>query len=205
MNILRALPVLCLLVACGPSTPSPDATPDGTAEPTTKPTATSAATMEPTADPEGDVASFAAAPTASLKGSELRLTYEGATVALTESALVPAGSSYKLRFRQPAAEGTHLLELAPKELVAGKPASFDGKGGLVLHLMDGRNADGTFKLVDVTSSCGVTGTLTIAEIPKAGGKAKGSVDITIKCEGTDDLKLPFTLQGDFADVPLAAK
>lgn len=199
MTIARMLPIACLLAACGPSTPTPDATPEPTSEPISEPKPKP--TAAPTAEPE-DVGSFAAAPTAEFaSGARLLFTYEGATADLAMT-LVPAGKSYTLRFKEAADKGAHVIEITPKELKAGEPASFDG-GKLFLQLNDGKNADGTYKLVDVTSSCTLMGSLTLPEIPKVGQKAKGSVDATIACKGVNALKSPFTMKGDFKDVPLS--
>jgi hypothetical protein len=205
MTIARMLPAAwLLLVACGPSNPPAQDTPMPTGEPTVDAPPTSAPTADATAAPTAapDTASFAAAPSFEIAGSTVRLTYEGATYTLSEAALIPTGKSYTLRFQQPAADGAHIIKFMPKELKAGEPAKLEGKGSLFLQVTDGKNTDGKWKLVDITSKCGATGTITVAEIPKPGGKAKGSVDVTITCEGVEDLKEHVTLKGDFSQVPL---
>ncbi len=216
MTYARIFPAACLcIIACGSTKPATrdqadrgddlleEAPVAATAAPKT-PAPTASAKPEPSADP-GAVSSFAAAPMADFVGSTLRLTYEGATATLADSALVPSGKTFILRFQQPAANGAHVFKLMPKELAAGVPSKIEGKGSFFLQLSDGKNADGTFKRTDVTDSCEVNGTLTIAELPKAGGKAKGSVDLTITCKGVEDLREPFTLKGEFSGVPLMAK
>ncbi len=205
MTIARMLPLSWVLVtACGPSNQPAEDTPMPTGQPVVDAPSTSAPTADATAAPTAapDTASFAAAPSFEIAGSTVRMTYEGATFTLSEAALVPTGKSFTLRFQQPAADGGHVIKLTPKELKAGEPATVEGKGALFLQLTDGKNTDGNWKLVDVTSKCGVTGTITVAEIPKPGGKAKGSVDVTITCDGVDDLKGPISLKGDFSQVPL---
>ncbi len=202
MTITRMLPVACLLAACGPSTPAPDATPESTTEPVSEPKPKP--TAAPTAEPE-DVGSFAAAPTAEFaSGARLLFTYEGATAELNAT-LVPAGKSYKLRFREAADKGAHAIELTAKDVEAGKPTTIEGKGAHFLQLTDGKNADGTYKLVDVTSSCTPSGTITLSDLPKAGGKAQGSVDLTVKCDGVKALKVPFVVKGDLKDIPVTSK
>ncbi len=203
MTIARMLSAAwLLLVACGSSTQTAQVTPDPTGGPTSEPTATVGPSAAPTAQPE-DVGSFAAAPTAEFaSGARLLFTYEGATAELATT-LVPAGKSFTLRFQEAADKGAHVIKLMPKEVRAGEPATVDG--GLFLQLTDGKNADGTFKLVDVTSSCSASGTMTLKEAPKAGGKTAGSVDVTIKCTGVKFLKEPFTIKGDLKDIPLTAK
>jgi hypothetical protein len=192
---------LLVFVACGSTTPSPTTEPaTESGPPKSKSPPSASATADP---PPEDVASFAAAPEAVPYGSELRFTYEGATVKLTDSALVPVGKGYSLRYKQPAAEGGHALTLTTGELEPGKPASIEG--ALFLQLSDGKKADGSFKLLDVTASCKAQGTLTLAEAPKPGGKAKGSVDVTVTCTGVQALKSPFAIKGDFNEVPLRAK
>jgi hypothetical protein len=197
----RLLPVSWLvLAACGASTPTP--TPEPAREAPPPATAKASASAEPA--PE-DVASFAAAPEAVPYGSELRFTYEGATVKLTDSALVPVGKGYSLRYKQPTGEGAHVVTLTTGDLEPGKPATIDGDAALFLQLSDGKKADGSDKLLDVTSSCRASGTLTLAEAPKPGGKAMGSVDVTVTCKGVAALKAPFSIKGDFKEVPLRAK
>ncbi len=207
MMTRRMLPAAwVLLVACGPSTTQqPDAEP-----PTASATPTAAApeqtpTATPTAAPQVDTASFGAAPSAEIAGSTVRLTYEGGTYTLSESALVPSGKAHVLRFAQPAADGAHVLRLTVRDAKVGVPAKIEGKDSLFLQLTDGKNTDGTFKLVDVSKSCAASGMVTFTEIAKVGGKAKGSVDVTITCQGVDDLRAPITLKGDFSGVPVAAK
>jgi hypothetical protein len=206
MTLTRTLPFAALLLlACGPSTPEPDATPDTTAVPTAQvePTAKPEPTTAPTAPP--DTGSFAAAPTIELNGSTVKLTYEGGTYTLSDSGLIPAGKGWDLRFQEPAAEGAHQIKLKLADVKAGEPAKVDGKGTLFFQLYDGKNTDGSFKLVDISSKCNATGTVTVAEIPKPGGKAKGSIDVTITCDGVEKIKAPLPLKGDFSGVPLAKK
>lgn len=204
MTHSRMVPATCLvLAACGSTTPTPTPEParegaETSASSATRPTAT-------TEPPPDDVASFAAAPEAVPYGSELRFTYEGATVKLTESALVPVGKGYSLRYKQPAGEGAHVVTLTTGDLEPGKPAAIEGDAALLLQLSDGKKADGSFKLLDVTSSCRASGTLTLAEVPKPAGKAKGTLDVVVTCKGVSALKAPFAIKGEFSEIPLRAK
>jgi hypothetical protein len=75
----------------------------------------------------------------------------------------------------------------------------------LLQLSDGKKADGSFKLLDVTSSCRASGTLTLAEVPKPAGKAKGTLDVVVTCKGVSALKAPFAIKGEFSEIPLRAK
>jgi hypothetical protein len=211
-EFLKPLPPLLVslivLVGCGSSTQSAEGAPDVTAVPTAEPGPTArpmpTATAAPTAA-EVDTGSFAAAPTAEISGSTIRLTYEGATYTLSESALIPAGKSFALRFQQPAADGGHVIKLTPSELKAGEPAKLDGKAALFFQVTEGKTTDGAWKVVDITGSCKVAGTITVAEIPKAGGKAKGSIDIAITCENVEKIRTPIAIKGDFSNVPLGKK
>jgi hypothetical protein len=201
---VRMLPAAWLvLAACGSTTPTPNPEPQGEVGPASAKTSPPASASAE-APPE-DVASFAAAPEAVPYGSELRFTYEGATVKLTESALVPVGKGYSLRYKQPAGEGAHVVTLTTGDLEPGKPAAIEGDAALFLQLSDGKKADGSFKLLDVTSSCRASGTLTLPEAPKPAGKAKGSVEVTVTCKGVSALKSPFSIKGEFSEVPLRAK
>lgn len=216
MTIERMLvPACLLLVACGSSTPPADgATTEPTsppALPTPKPKPAPAAA--PTSEP--DTGSFAAGPTLDVTGSTIRLNYQGGSYTLSESAIIATGKSFELRFQQPAAEGAHVLRLMPPEAKTGEPAKVEGKGALFLQLTDGKNTDGSYKLIDISSSCTPSGTITFNEItkPAKDSKGKGSstssgsgtIDVTIQCEGVAALREPLVIKGDFSSVPLKKK
>lgn len=118
---------------------------------------------------------------------------------------MPAGKSYALRFLQPAADGVHEIRLQPQAVTAGEPATLEGKGSLVFHLTRSKTLEGKYNVTDISESCTATGTVTFAEIPKAGGKGKGSIDVTITCKGVDLLREPLVIKGDFSGVPLRNK
>ena len=89
---------------------------------------------------------------------------------------------------------------------ANEPAAaVVGKGSLVFHLTRSKTVEGKFNVTDISESCTPTGTVTFAEIPKAGGKGRGTIDVTVTCKGVDLLREPLVIKGEFSDVPLRNK
>ncbi len=214
MTTVRPVFTLLLLAACGPSTPATDApasdaTSTGTAAASAAPDSDPKPepTTSPSAAPTGpaDTGSFAAGPSVDVAGSTLRLAYQGGAYTLSDSAIVPAGKSYALRYVQSASEGTHQIRLQPSAVKVGEPAKLEGKGALLLHLTESKTVDGKFNVTDISGSCTPSGTITFTEIPKAGGKGKGSIDVTITCQGVAALREPLVIKGDFSGVPLKNK
>jgi hypothetical protein len=197
-------PIALVLAACGSSQPADEPKPDIMKAPPSEPKPKPKPTAEPTSEP-ADTGSFAALPSADVSGGSIRLSYEGGNYTLSDSAIVPAGKSYALRFEEPETEGAHVIKITPAELKAGEPSKVEGKSALFFQLTDGKNTDGAWKLVDISKSCTATGTVTVAEIPKPGSKVKGSMDVTITCEGVNQIKGPIALKGDFSNVPLLKK
>ncbi len=208
MTTQRFSILLLVLASCGPSTPATDA-------PASDASANEPAAAVVTSDPGGtasaaptsppDTGSFAAAASVDVIGSTLRLNYQGGSYTLSDSAIVPAGKSYALRFVQPAADGVHEIRLQPEAAKAGEPAAVVGKGSLVFHLTRSKTVEGKFNVTDISESCTPTGTVTFAEIPKAGGKGRGTIDVTVTCKGVDLLREPLVIKGEFSDVPLRNK
>lgn len=214
MRTERFSAVLLVAAACGPATPTTD---NPASDIPTAETAVASAQAAPSSggDPGGsasaaptsapDTGSFAAGPTVDVVGSTLRLNYQGGAYTLSESAIVPTGKSYALRFVQPAADGVHEIRLQPETVKVGEPAKVEGKGSLVFHLTRSKTVDGKFNVTDISDSCTPSGTITFAEIPKAGGKGKGTIDVTITCKGVDLLREPLVIRGEFSGVPLRSK
>lgn len=155
-------------------------------------------------EPAPDTGSFAASPTAELAGATLRLTYQGGLYTMSDSAVIPKGKTFELRFRQPVEDGAHEIRLTPTEAKPGEPAKLEG-AALFFQLTDGKNTDGTYKLVDLSKSCAPSGTVTFAEIPKGGSTVGGTLDLTITCEGVATFREPLVVKGDFSSVPIKKK
>ncbi|MBL8742624.1 MAG: hypothetical protein JNK04_16065, partial [Myxococcales bacterium] len=151
MTTARISVLLLLTAACGPSTPATD-TPASDASASDTAAASAAPVAEPKSDPSAsaaptsapDTGSFAAGPTVEVVGATLRLNYQGGAYTLSESAIVPAGKSYAIRFLQPAADGVHQIRLQPEAVTAGEPAKVEGKGSLVFHLTRSKTLEGKY-------------------------------------------------------------
>ncbi len=204
MILARALVVSSLfLVACGSSkTPAQDTPPESTAAATTEPTSTEpVTTAEATAAPTASASAApaaAAAPTAELSGSTIKLSYDGKSYTLSNSAVFPQGKSFELHFEEPMDKGYNQIWLMPQDVKKGQPAKVDGFGMAAVFL---QLAEGTEKVRNVSNSCSASGTVTFAEVPKAGAKSKGSVDVTITCKDVPGISGPIVIKGEFADLP----
>lgn len=209
MRTERFSALLLVAAACGSATPatdnpSSDASATATAvAPDSGSDPVASASAAPTSPP--DTGSFAAGPTVEVVGSQLRLNYQGGAYTLSESSIVPVGKSYSLRFLQPAADGVHEIRLQPETAKVGEPATVGGKGSLLFHLTRSKTLEGKYNVTDISESCTPSGTVTFTEIPKPGGKGKGSIDVTITCKGVDLLREELVIKGEFSGVPLKSK
>lgn len=195
LSLFAALPLLAL--ACGGSPPPVVEAPPA-------PTPELPAASDDAGAADGEDASAAAAPapaappSAKLAGTTLELTYGGATYALSDSSvLVGKGGEATIRFNEPMDKGYNQIWLRATGIKKGAPAKLEGMGMGTAFV---QLAKGTKDANNVSNSCATKGTITYDAAPKAGAKAKGSIDATITCTGVADLSGPIEIKGTFDGV-----
>lgn len=190
-----------LLAACAPEATPPAATPPPEAAPSASPASPPAQASAPA--PSASAAAAAASgdgPTASLDGYILNLAYGNSVYNLSASSVVAVGTARELHFDQPRGAGDTQIWLMPRDVKKGVAAPVKGTG---MNAVFVQIQDAAGKARNVSNNCRASGSVTYDDLPtKSGDKAKGSIDVTITCQGVKELSGPLVIKGAFSGIPL---
>lgn len=204
LSLFGALSIVLFAAACGGS-PKPVVETPPAPEPEPAAAGDDAGTDEGTDGGAAAAPAAAAAPvappSAKLSGTTLELSYGGNTYSLSASSvLVGKGGEATIQFNEPMEKGYNQIWLRATGIKKGAPAKLEGRGMDTAFV---QLAKGTKDANNVSNSCATKGTITYAAVPKAGAKAKGSIDATITCSGVAELSGPIEIKGSFDGVPVA--